>query len=121
MAAFQSTKTTEQFDFNAAASIDRALINDLLTCRFIHENASVHIIGPVGTGNAGEGRPNAPKSAPKKTVKIGGSKSQKRAPLLAPFRAIMGGSIRAVSKLRQGRSAKIRHREGQPLAARSSL
>jgi DNA replication protein DnaC len=52
MAAFHSTKTIEQFDFNAAASLNRALINDLLTCRFIHESAPVHIVGPVGTGKS---------------------------------------------------------------------
>jgi hypothetical protein len=27
----------------------RALINDLLRCRFIHENAPAHIVGPVGS------------------------------------------------------------------------
>ncbi len=52
LAAFHSAKTIEQFNFNAAASLNRALINDLMTCRFIHENAPVHIVGPVGTGKS---------------------------------------------------------------------
>jgi hypothetical protein len=103
MAAFQSTKTTEQFDFNAAASIDRALINDLLTCRFIHENASVHIIGPVGTGNAGEGRPNAPKSAPKKQSKSGDRKVKNEHPCWLHFgRSWVAPFGRSVSSVREG-------------------
>jgi len=32
--------------------VNRATVNDLLTCRFIGEAAPVHIVGPVGTGKS---------------------------------------------------------------------
>lgn len=51
-AAFHSAKTIEQFDFAATPRLNRTLVNDLLTCRFIGEAAPVHIVGPVGTGKS---------------------------------------------------------------------
>ena len=51
-AAFHSAKTIEQFDFSCTPKLNRSLINDLLTCRFIGEAAPVHIVGPVGTGKS---------------------------------------------------------------------
>jgi len=51
-AAFHSAKTIEQFDFAVMPKLNRALVNDLLTCRFIGEAAPVHIVGPVGTGKS---------------------------------------------------------------------
>jgi DNA replication protein DnaC len=51
-AAFHSAKTIEQFDFAVVPKLNRALVNDLLTCRFIGEAAPVHIVGPVGTGKS---------------------------------------------------------------------
>jgi len=50
--AFHSAKTIEQFDFSCTPKLNRSLINDLLTCRFIGEAAPVHIVGPVGTGKS---------------------------------------------------------------------
>ncbi|NBS66694.1 MAG: ATP-binding protein [Betaproteobacteria bacterium] len=51
-AAFHSAKTIEQFDFGRTPGVNRATVNDLLTCRFIGEAAPVHIVGPVGTGKS---------------------------------------------------------------------
>lgn len=51
-AAFHSAKTIEQFDFAATPGLNRSLVNDLLTCRFIAEAAPIHIVGPVGTGKS---------------------------------------------------------------------
>lgn len=51
-AAFHTAKTIEQFDFDRTAGLNRFLLNDVLTCRFIQEAAPVHIVGPVGTGKS---------------------------------------------------------------------
>jgi DNA replication protein DnaC len=51
-AAFHSAKTIEQFDFNVLPSLNRATVHDLMTCRFIRENAPVLIAGPTGTGKS---------------------------------------------------------------------
>jgi len=51
-AAFHSAKTIEQFDFNVLPTLNRATIHDLLTCRFIKEQAPVLIAGPTGTGKS---------------------------------------------------------------------
>jgi DNA replication protein DnaC len=51
-ANFRSHKTLEQFDFAFNPGIDRALIQDLATGRFIEEPASVLIVGPCGTGKS---------------------------------------------------------------------
>ena len=49
-AGFRSSKTLEQFDFNAA--IDHTLITELATCRFVAEKIAVLIAGPCGTGKS---------------------------------------------------------------------
>jgi DNA replication protein DnaC len=51
-AAFHSAKTIEQFDFNALPNLNRSVIHDLMTCRFVAENAPVLITGPTGTGKS---------------------------------------------------------------------
>ena len=43
-------RTIEQFDFTAQPSLDRRLIEDLATLRFIEDKANVLAIGPPGTG-----------------------------------------------------------------------
>lgn len=43
-------KTLEQFDFDAQPSIDRRLIEELATLRFIEEKSNVIFIGPPGVG-----------------------------------------------------------------------
>ncbi len=43
-------KTIEQFDFTAQPSLDRRLVNDLATLRFIEDRANVIAIGPPGVG-----------------------------------------------------------------------
>jgi DNA replication protein DnaC len=43
-------KTIEQFDFTAQPSLDRGLVHDLATLRFIAEKANVLLIGPPGVG-----------------------------------------------------------------------
>ena len=49
-AGFRSSKTLEQFDFNPA--IDRTLITEMATCRFVAEKVAVLIAGPCGTGKS---------------------------------------------------------------------
>lgn len=51
-ANFRNQKTIEDFDFSFNLSINRALIMDLATCRFIQEKVSVFIVGPCGTGKS---------------------------------------------------------------------
>lgn len=43
-------KTMEEFDFSFQPSIDKKLINDLLTCQFIEEKQNVVFIGNPGVG-----------------------------------------------------------------------
>ena len=51
-AAFQSSKTIEQFDFDALPTLNRSLVHDLLTCRFVAECAPILIAGPIGSGKS---------------------------------------------------------------------
>ena len=51
-AAFRSNKTLDQFDFDFNPTINRALIHDLMTCRFIGEKVALLIVGPCGTGKS---------------------------------------------------------------------
>lgn len=51
-AAFHTSKTIEQFDFNALPTLNRSVIQDLLTCRFVAECAAILIAGPTGTGKS---------------------------------------------------------------------
>jgi DNA replication protein DnaC len=49
-AGFPSTKTLQEFDFTAQPGIDRALVNELATLRFVPEKANLLLIGPPGVG-----------------------------------------------------------------------
>ena len=49
-ANFPSTKTLDEFDFTAQPSIDRRLVDELATLRFIDEKANVLLVGPPGVG-----------------------------------------------------------------------
>ena len=51
-AAFRATKTLEQFDFERLPSINRSLVHDLATGRYLAERAPVLIVGPCGTGKS---------------------------------------------------------------------
>ena len=51
-AAFRSTKTFEQFDFERLPNVNRALVHDLATGRYLAERAPVLIVGPCGTGKS---------------------------------------------------------------------
>ena len=51
-ASFRSPKTLEQFDFDFNPGMNRALIQDLATGRFIQEKVAVLIVGPCGTGKS---------------------------------------------------------------------
>jgi DNA replication protein DnaC len=51
-ANFRSQKTLEEFDFTFNPSINRALITDLASCRFIEEKVCTLIVGPCGTGKS---------------------------------------------------------------------
>ena len=46
LAGFPQTKTLEEFDFDAQPSLDRRLIEELATLRFVQEKANVLFIGP---------------------------------------------------------------------------
>jgi DNA replication protein DnaC len=49
-AKLPARKTIEQFDFTAQPSLDRRLVEDLATLRFIDERANAILIGPPGVG-----------------------------------------------------------------------
>lgn len=49
-AGFPQLKTLEEFDFTAQPSLDRKLVNELATLRFIEEKANLLLIGPPGVG-----------------------------------------------------------------------
>jgi len=51
-ANFRNQKTLEEFDFTFNANINRALIMELASCRFIQEKVCVFIVGPCGTGKS---------------------------------------------------------------------
>ena len=51
-ANFRNQKTLEEFDFTFNPNVNRALITDLASCRFIEENVSILIVGPCGTGKS---------------------------------------------------------------------
>ena len=48
-AAFRSHKTLDQFDFSFNPNINSALIQELITGRFIEEKVAVLIVGPCET------------------------------------------------------------------------
>lgn len=51
-ASFRSQKTIEEFDFTFTPGLNRTLITDLASCRFIEERVCVLIVGPCGTGKS---------------------------------------------------------------------
>ena len=51
-AQFRTTKTLDQFDFERLPQLNRALVHDLATGRYLHEKAPVLIVGPCGTGKS---------------------------------------------------------------------
>lgn len=51
-AGFKIGKTIDSFDFDHNPAINRELVTDLASCRFIDEKVSVLIAGPCGTGKS---------------------------------------------------------------------
>lgn len=51
-AGFRVGKTIESFDFDHNPTINRELVTDLVTCRYIDERAPLLIAGPTGTGKS---------------------------------------------------------------------
>jgi DNA replication protein DnaC len=51
-ASFRNHKTIEEFDFSFNPSINKSLILDLASCRFMDEKVCVFIVGPCGTGKS---------------------------------------------------------------------
>jgi DNA replication protein DnaC len=51
-ANFRNQKTLEEFDFTYNPHINRALVMELASCRFMAERVGVFIIGPCGTGKS---------------------------------------------------------------------
>lgn len=51
-ASFRATKTIEQFDFDRLPKLNRALVHDLATGRYLSECAPVLIVGEVGVGKS---------------------------------------------------------------------
>ena len=49
-AGFPFRKTMEEFDFSFQKSIDRSVMDDLMTLRFIHNRENVVFLGPPGAG-----------------------------------------------------------------------
>lgn len=51
-ANFRNQKTLEEFDFTFNPHINRALITELASCRFMQEKVCVLVVGPCGTGKS---------------------------------------------------------------------
>lgn len=51
-AAFRAGKSLEGFDFSRLPDLNRALVHDLATGRYLAEKAPVLIVGPCGTGKS---------------------------------------------------------------------
>jgi DNA replication protein DnaC len=51
-ATFRTTKTLDQFDFDRLPKLNRALVHDLATGRYLTERAPVLIVGQVGVGKS---------------------------------------------------------------------
>lgn len=51
-ASFRGNKTLEQFDFARLPGLNRSLIHDLATGRYLDEKVSVLVAGPCGTGKS---------------------------------------------------------------------
>src|SRR6201996_816092 len=51
-ATFRATKTLDQFDFERLPKLNRALVNELATGRYLVERAPALIVGPCGTGKS---------------------------------------------------------------------
>jgi len=49
-ARFPAPKRLEDFDFSAQPSLDRRLVDELATGRFLHEGRNVILLGPPGVG-----------------------------------------------------------------------
>jgi DNA replication protein DnaC len=50
LAGFPHQKTLEQFDYSAQPGLDRKLIEELATLRFVEEKSNILLIGPPGVG-----------------------------------------------------------------------
>lgn len=50
LAGFPHRKPLEEFDFSAQPSLDRRLVEELQTLRFVEERSNVLLIGPPGVG-----------------------------------------------------------------------
>ena len=51
-AAFRASKTLDQFEFDRLPQLNRALVHDLATGRYLSERAPILIVGPCGTGKS---------------------------------------------------------------------
>lgn len=51
-ASFRTHKTLDSFELERLPMLNRALLHDLATCRFIEEKVAVLIAGPCGTGKS---------------------------------------------------------------------
>ena len=51
-AVFPVKKTLEEFDFEFQKSIDKKVIEDLATLRFVHNSENVVFLGPPGVGKS---------------------------------------------------------------------
>src|SRR3954453_22348087 len=50
-AKLPARKTLEQFDFSAQPNLDRRIVEDLATLRFIEDKANLLLLGPPGRGS----------------------------------------------------------------------
>ena len=51
-AGFESMKLLSQFDFSAVPTLDRSLVLEMATCRFITEKENRLLCGPTGVGKS---------------------------------------------------------------------
>jgi hypothetical protein len=51
-ASFRASKTLDQFDFERLPQLNRSLVHELATGRYLNERVPVLIVGPCGTGKS---------------------------------------------------------------------
>jgi len=49
---YTSLGTLEEFDYTAQPAVDRRLIEELATCRFLYDGRSIVFLGPPGVGKS---------------------------------------------------------------------
>jgi hypothetical protein len=101
-AQFRTTNTLEQFDFERLPKLNRALVHDLATGRYLHEKAPVLIVGPLGHRKVAPGAgAGALRGAPRhrrRLLDLHGAHAE-------PERGACHGHLRALARHSRARAA----------------